>query len=708
MPELFVEILSEDMPARMQARAAEDFRGLVLARLDQAGLAHGTAEVHVTPRRLALAVADIAERTPDRREERRGPRVGAPAPAVDGFLRAAGLASLDQAERRMTDKGEMWFAVTEVPGQAAAELLPRLVVEAMLALSWPKSMRWRDTRLAWVRPIRSLVGLFGGAVLTGGLDLGINAEGGSQPGFAAGGEGPSILSFGDRTAGHRFLAPEPFTVTSFADYRAKLARAKVMLDAGQRRALILERAQHLAAERGLTLVDDPGLADEVAGLVEWPVPLLGSIDARFMDLPAEVLTASMRAHQKYFVLRDAAGRMAPHFVIVANIEAADGGRAIVSGNERVLRARLSDAQFFWDKDRQQPLDHFASQLAQRVFHARLGSMAERVDRIAALARHLAPLVGAEPTQADRAARLAKADLSTGMVGEFPELQGLMGRYYALAQGEPAAIADAVAEHYAPQGPSDRCPSQPVSVAVALADKLDLLAGFFAIDERPTGSRDPFGLRRAALGILRLVTENRLRLGLTGLFDRALQGYGRSDRALSLALLDFLADRLKVYLRERGVRHDLIQAVFAIGDQREDDVIRLAARVDALSAFLGTDTGADLLAAYRRAVNILRIEEKRDGRSFDGRPERDRLVEAPEIELYDQLGRVRDAADRALNIERFEDAMAAFGALRGPVDRFFNEVTVNAAATELRDNRLRLLNEIRATFGRVADFGAIEG
>jgi glycyl-tRNA synthetase beta chain len=710
MPELLVELFSEEIPARMQRGAAEDLKALLVKRLADAGLAAESAASYVTPRRLALHLTGVPAQQPDRREERKGPRVGAPAPAVNGFLKAAGLSSLDQAEKRDTGKGEFWFAVSELKGRPAREILPELLVGAVSALGWPKSMRWRDTRFAWVRPLHSMIGLFDGEPLAGGLQLGASRAGAAAPGFAPRAATDGVVGFGARTRGHRFLAPDEIEVAAFADYRDKLAQAYVEIDPAARRAGIARQAGERAASHQLTLVDDPALLDEVTGLVEWPVVLIGRIDAAFMELPPEVLTTAMRTHQKYFALRGRDGKLAPHFIVVSNMVTADRGAAIVAGNERVLRARLSDAKFFWDLDRKTKLEAFAGKLDQRVFHAKLGTVADKVRRVEEVAAHLGGLLRIDPTRAARAARLAKADLSSGMVGEFPELQGVMGRYYALAQGEPAEIADAVAQHYAPAGPDDACPTAPVSIAVALADKLDTLAGFFAIDERPTGSKDPFALRRAALGILRIVAENGLRVHLREQFARALALYPKvavaaGHGAIVDALLGFLADRLKVYLRAANVRHDLVEAVFRL---REDDFVRLRRRVDALAGFLGGETGQSLLVAFRRAVNILRIEEKNDARSYNGPAAPDLMRQPEETALKQALEAIRPAVTEAIARDDFVGAMTRLGSLRAPVDAFFEAVTVNCPETDLRQNRLRLLSDIRDTFLEVADFSAIEG
>lgn len=513
------------------------------------------------------------------------------------------------------------------------------------------------------------------------------------------------------------MAPEPFVVENFADYEARLRQAKVMLDPAERRKTVLDEAAKLAAKAGLTVKADAGLVDEVAGMVEWPVMLMGAIDESFMDLPVEVLVAEMRHNQKYFPLTDAKGALAAKFVMVADIEADDGGTAIVAGNERVLRARLADARFFWDQDRKRTLESRAPDLKGVVFHARLGSVAEKAARMAALAEELSRHIpGSDPAGARRAGELSKADLVTGMVGEFPELQGVMGRYYALSDGERPEVAEAIAEHYAPQGPSDACPTAPVSIAVALADKIDTLAGFFAINEKPTGSKDPFALRRAALGIIRLVIENKLRIPLNEIFRKAGFFYAEMESSFSGQLnvddlLAFFADRLKVALKESGVRHDLIGAVFAVerpGGGHEDDLVRLLARVEALKGFLDSDDGENLLTAFRRAGNIVAIEEKRDQKTYDGEVGVKLLTQAEEKNLYGLLAEVEDESTRASAREDFEGAMRALARLRTAVDAFFDEVTVNCGNVDLRANRLRLLSRIRAPMASVADFSKIEG
>jgi glycyl-tRNA synthetase beta chain len=699
MAELLIELLSEEIPARMQARACEDLARLVCDSLKGAGLTWSAARGFATPRRLALVVDGLPLTTPDRTEEVKGPRVGAPDQAIQGFLRKLGEGrTLADCETRSDGKSESWIFVRRIPGIATSSAAAAAIAAAVAQFPWPKSMRWATNRQPWVRPLHAIVAVLDGATIPGDVDL-----------------GGDRIAFGSRTTGHRFLSPEPFDVADFAAYRDGLRAAHVILDPGERRAAIAAQAKAAAGTLGLVLKDDPGLLDEVTGLVEWPVAHVGRIDDAFMELPPEVLATSMRAHQRYFTLLHPDGRTAPHFVVVANMRTDPAGTAnIVTGNERVLRARLSDARFFWEQDRKARLDARVPALKDRIFYAGLGSLEDKAVRLQVLAGDLAAYVpGCDRAAAQRAGLLAKGDLTTGMVGEFPELQGTMGRYYARADGEADAVADALRDHYAPQGPHDRCPSAPVSVAVALADKLDTLTGFFAIGEKPTGSKDPFALRRAALGVIRLVVENRLRVPLVAAFGAALRLHGR-DAAADAAragspgadLLAFFADRLKVALREKGVRHDLIDAVFALGG--EDDLVRLLARVDALGAFLGGEDGANLLIAFRRGANIVAIEEKKDKLRHDGPVSASDLILDEERALEAALRDAGPVVDAALEREDFGAAMAALAGLRGPVDAFFAKVTVNDPAPALRANRLRLLSRIRATLGQVADFTRIEG
>jgi glycyl-tRNA synthetase beta chain len=705
MSEFFLELLQEDVPARMQLRAAEDLQRLVTSKLTEAGLAFERAHATSSPRRLALQITGLPARQSDKLVERKGPRVGSPEGAIAGFLKAAGLASLDEAEQR----GDFWFAAKSVPGRPTAEVLTELVPAALRELPWPKSMRWGETRVAWVRPLVSIVALFDGAIVPLAFDL--------APGRA--------MTAGDLTLGHRFLAPDAFAVTSYDDYVGKLRQANVLVERSERMREIIRALNEKTAAEGLLVESDDALMQEVAGLVEFPVVLLGSIDPQFMDLPVEVRRTTMRANQKYFTLHDHEGLAAPRFALVANMCTRDDGQAVIAGNERVLRARLADARFFWDQDRKRKLDSRYDDLANVTFHAKLGTMRDKADRLQALAEKIAPACGADPLSARKAAKLAKCDLTTGMVGEFPELQGIIGRYYALGETDGAAptseqakhigpveeIADAIAAHYRPLGPSDQVPTAPVSIAVALADKLDTLAGFFAIGETPTGSKDPYALRRAALGAIRLIVENNLRLHLLEAFGAALALYKRDAGAVSQQLLDFFADRLKVTLREQGVRHDLIDAVFAASQKEgrgEDDLVRLLARVRALQDFLGTPDGENLLAAFKRATNIVRIEEKKDGVAYDQAPDPAAFVQDEERALGTALEAATARIEPLLAAEDYVGAMRALSELRGAVDHFFDRVTVNAEQAEVRANRLRLLSRLRAVLTKVADFTSIQG
>jgi glycyl-tRNA synthetase beta chain len=784
MPDLLLELLSEEIPARMQAKAADDLKRLVTDALVERGLVYEGAKAFATPRRLALVVGGLPAKQPDRVEERKGPRVGAPEKAVEGFLKAAGLASLDEAVVQADPKGDFYVAKTKKPGGATVDVVADIMPGIVRGFPWPKSMRWGSGSLRWVRPLHAIVATFGVPQ-----------------------EDPEVVRFdidgivsGDVTRGHRVHAPEPFRVRRFEDYVASLEKAHVVLDAERRRDLIRADARTLAEAQNLELVEDEGLVDEVAGLVEWPVVLMGAFDEEFLAVPDEVIRATIRANQKCFVLRrpeagtrpaagggrvgvgfgsltkqraaapdpvaggtaGKAGRLANRFILVANLEAADGGAAIVHGNERVVRARLSDARFFWETDKKTRLEDRLEKLKAITFHEKLGTQYEQVERIARLARELAFTLWndeALAAKAETAARLAKADLVTEMVGEFPELQGLMGRYYALEQGLDPEIAAAIEQHYKPQGPSDRAPTAPVSIAVALADKIDTLVGFWAIDEKPTGSKDPYALRRAALGVVRIVLENGLRMGLSRIcLESYERGFGRDDvpdsailsgdGARVADLLAFLADRLKVQLREQGARHDLVDAVFgssapsplegegrvrgdggassekggaASGDGgapdtspqggggKNDDLVLIVRRVEALGKLLETADGKNLLAGYRRAANILRAEEKKDGAGvFEGAPEAGLLTDKAEIDLSAALDTAEPSAAQALAAEDFAAATTALAGLRPFVDAFFDDVTVNDPDPALRANRLRLLARLRRATRAVADFDRIAG
>jgi glycyl-tRNA synthetase beta chain len=727
MPDLLLEFFSEEIPARMQARAAEDLKKLVTDKLVAAGLTYDGAKAFATPRRLALTVQGVPARQPDVKDERKGPKVGAPEQAIAGFLRAAGLNSIAEAKVQADKKGDFYVAVIDKPGRPAIDVIAGIVPEVAKAFPWPKAMRWGEASAkpgapSWVRPLHSIVAMFGPET-----------------------EEPDIVSFdvggvvaGDTTRGHRFLAPAPIKVKRLDDYMAKLDAAKVVVDPARRAQIILTDAKTLAFAQGFELVEDEGLLAEAAGLVEWPVVLMGEFDKSFLAIPEEVIRATIRNNQKCFVVRDPkTAKLTNKFVMVSNIEASDGGKAIVEGCQRVIRARLSDAKFFYDTDLKTRLEDRLPKFEHIVFHEKLGTQAERIARIVALAGHLAPIVGADVAKAERAAQLCKADLATEVVGEFPEVQGLMGRYYAEAQGEGEAVAHAIEDHYKPKGPDDLVPADPVSVAVALADKIDILTGFWAIDEKPTGSKDPFALRRAALGVIRLVLENKLRLKLVDIFERhstvldaslrrSWEAQTKSDpgfkmyvraamlrdwagtqtRTENIDLLSFFADRLKVQLREQGARHDLVDAVFALPGQ--DDLFLVVHRIAALGKFLDTDDGKNLLAGFKRAANILSIEEKKDNATYRDAPTRDLYELLEEETLAQEVSRAKIAVDRAIENEDFEGAMSHMARLRPAVDAFFDKVTVNADDKSLRANRLKLLNEIREATRAVADFSKIQG
>jgi glycyl-tRNA synthetase beta chain len=741
MPDLLLELFSEEIPARMQARAADDLARLVGEGLKGGGLSFAAGEVESGPRRLCLHVQGLSARSQDIREERKGPRVGAPEKALEGFMRAASVESLDDCETRDDGKGEYYVAVIEKPGRAAGEIVAEIVPDVIRKFPWPKSMRWGTSRLRWVRPLHSILCVLDGEVVPFEIE-----------GIVSGRD-----TYGHRRAQNVALRDKPLPIEDFADYKRSLEAANVLVERPRRIEIIREGCKKLAAKEKLDWVEDHGLVDENAGLAEWPVVLAGSFDESFLDVPQEVLITSMKAHQKCFSLRyQNSTKLANRFLMVANLDAPDRGKSIIAGNERVIRARLSDAKFFWETDKARGLDAMLPKLDAITFHEKLGTQGERVARIAALAKELAPIVGADPEKAERAARLCKADLVSETVGEFPELQGLIGRYLALEAGEDAEIADAIADHYKPAGQGDDVPNEPVSIAVALADKLDMLIGFWAIDEKPTGSKDPYALRRTTLGVVRIVMENELQIPLLGFIRLALilhieqmaerqrskvdqlsneyldnifapDGHKNIDIGVDLDheairmlmpyaakrpneivkdLIEFFADRLKVHLREQGARHDLIDAVFALPGQ--DDLLMIVRRVEALGRFLDTEDGANLLAGVKRAQNILRIEEKKDKRSHDGEPDAKLLTEPEEKALAKAIGDVIKEARKALDKEDFEGAMTAMAKLRAPVDAFFDKVTVNADDAAIRENRLKLLSQIRTATLEVADFSKIGG
>ena len=686
---------------------------MVTDKLVAEGLVYEGAKAFATPRRLTLTVHGIPARQSDLKEERKGPRVGGADAAIQGFLKATGLASLDEAKiQRDPKKGDFYIALIEKPGRATLDVLADMLPLIVRTFPWPKSMRWgerssRPGALQWVRPLHSIIATFG-----------IDTEEPDIVKFAIDG-----IEAGRTTHGHRFMAPAKISVRRFEDYEAKLQAAKVVLDPQRRKDIILAEARTLAQAQNFELVEDQVLLDEVSGLVEWPVVLMGSFDPEFLSIPGEVIRATIRNNQKCFVVSDPkTGKLTNKFILTANIEASDGGKAIIAGNERVIRARLSDAKFFYETDLKTRLEDRLPKFEHIVFHEKLGTQGERIARIERLAAEIAPLVGADLEKTKRAAHLAKADLLTEVVGEFPELQGLMGKYYALAQGEDASVAAASEEHYKPQGPTDRVPTDPVSVAVALADKIDTLVGFWAIDEKPTGSKDPYALRRAALGVIRLLLDNTLRLKLREVLEKPI---GRLQQILAAKvdpsrsrdsrlpvpstiaddLIAFFADRLKGQLREQGARHDLVDAVFALEGQ--DDLLMVVRRVEALGKFLDTDDGKNLLAGTKRAANILRIEEKKDGKLFDGAPDASLYALDEEKTLAKAIDQVKLEASAAVAKEDFASAMTAMAKLRPAVDAFFDKVKVNDDDTKVRENRLKLLNEIRAATRAVADFSKIQ-
>ena len=722
MSELLLELFSEEIPARMQARAEADLGAALEAKLAEAGLKHGAVSTWSGPRRLGVRIEDVAAKSEDVREERKGPKVDAPEKAIAGFLRGAGLDSIEQAETRSDPKkGDFYVAVIEIPGRKAEEIIAEAVPAIIRGFHWPKSMRTGEGELRWVRPLQRILCVLGGKTVEFEVDG---------------------ITSGNETEGHRVHGRGPYTVTGWADYQSQLeGEGHVLLTRAARRDLIEKEALALCRKSGLTLIEDKGLLEEVTGLAEWPVVILGDMDPAFLDLPAEVIQLSMRTHQKYFAVEgEKTGQLAPNFIVVANIEASDGGVAIAAGNAKVLSARLDDARFFWENDKATGLEAMAPKLKAITFKEELGSLQDKVKFMTALAEDLAPKVGADPLLVRKAAHFSKADLVSEMVYEFPELQGVMGRYYALEAGESVEVADAIAEHYKPQGPSDVVPTAPVSVAVALADKIDTLVGFWAIGEKPTGSKDPFALRRAALGVVRIVLENQIRFSSvvesggsakTNSFEDGFVGgvlwphfvgfqlrvrpteNSREERSKAykegreavMDLLAFFADRLKQVLRDEGKRHDLIDAVFSLG---EDDLVLIVKRVEALSTFLASEDGANLLASYKRAANILKAEEKKDGKVYDGVPTPSKMTEDSERELLSAIGSATAEVDGALAREDFEAAMGHLAKLRHPADEFFDQVMVNAEKPDVRANRLNLLAALRAAMHKIADFSKIEG
>ncbi len=726
MAEFFLELFSEEIPARFQKQAMEDLRKLFTEGLSAQNLEFGEVKTFVTARRLGLVVEGLPVESAPREEERKGPKVGAPEAAVSGFLKSAGLTSLDQCKQIETPKGNFWIAVTKVPAQKTEIVLPQILWNVLHNFPWKKSQNWAEGSFRWVRPLRSIIAIFDGKILPYYVYLGDGSTG--TPASMNhidnfdNAKAHSCIKISNVTEGHRFMSSGKITVESYNDYVQKMLAAKVLIDRDERKKKIRESAQKILSAKNTFLKDDEGLLEEVSGLTEWPVPLIGNIDQQFMEVPPEVLITTMRNNQKYFSVVDAEGAMQPSFIITANLETADNGAAIIAGNERVLRARFSDAKFFWDLDRKETLESRLTQLSSIVFHAKLGSMAEKVTRLEYLSTGLGKLlsghaeIAKKETEIKRASLLAKADLVTGMVGEFPELQGIMGGYYAQHDGETKDVATAVKEHYSPLGPGDTCPTAPVSIIVAMADKIDVLVGFFSIDEKPTGSKDPYALRRAALGILRLIIENGLRFNIKDALKLGYQAYQqKSENAAQKFLpeekvLDdlilFFADRLKAMLREKNMRHDIIDSVFT---NNITDIAGQIEKLEALQKTLLTEEGQAVVALYNRAANILRIEEKKDKKSYSAADLNEKLlVETEEKELQGTLVRVLPSMKSAIASEDYQKAMTLLVSLRGPVYSFFDKITVNAESPDMRANRLTLISQLRDAVHEIADFSLLEG
>lgn len=720
MAELLLELFSEEIPARMQQRASEDLKKAFEQKLLDKAIEYSSIDAFVTPRRLTIAINGVVSELPDKVTEKKGPKVDAPEKAIEGFLRSNNL-TLEKLEKRSTPKGEFYFAVIEEKGGSVDEYLKDIVESSVHGLKWPKSMLWGNHDFRWVRPLQTVCCIFDGKILpitVGGIEA------------------------SDTTRGHRFLNDNELQVSNIADYKSKLKKANVLLDRDERIALIQNDAEKIAKKLGVSVYPDQGLLEEVAGLVEYPVVLSGKIDEQFMKLPKEVMISSMRSHQKYFSVVDEEDNLAPYFIFVSNMKTKDNEAQIIAGNERVLRARLSDALFFWEQDQMTKLESRVEGLEKIIFHESLGTVKDKVDRIKAIAKLSSVWIPhASLLCVERAALLCKTDLNTLMVGEFADLQGVMGGYYARNDGENEDVVQAILSHYKPQGPSDTCPKDPVSIAVSLADKVDTLVGLFIIGEKPTGSKDPFALRRAALGVIRIILENNLSIPLKILFEKSIRLYPKrvfktqsnenlakkiikkavpvlskeedkeqriavKQKAIISELLQFFAERLKVSLKEENVRHDLISAVFDGGN--EDDLLRLVQRVRSLEHFVTSDDGVNLLAAYRRATNIVRIEEKKDGFSYSGKPNKELLTQKEEKTLYRALKVKADPIAKAVKNDDFETVMKELTDLREPIDNFFDQVTVNSENSEIRANRLKILSQIRTFLNDVANFDKIEG
>ncbi|TAH35614.1 MAG: glycine--tRNA ligase subunit beta [Alphaproteobacteria bacterium] len=698
MAEFLLELFSEEIPARMQAKAGEDLQAFFTAQLAANDLTVKSIVHHTTPRRLTLVADGLPASRPEKSEERKGPRVGSPDQAIQGFLKSTGLKKIEDAEVRKTDKGDFYFCQMKQPAMPVADILPGIVQKLVAEFDWPKSMRWGGSQKTWVRPLRSVCAVLDDKSLVGSVDFTNGVQ----------------VTFGSNTLGHRFMSDgKPFAVKNFADYQKKLESACVVLSREARKEKIKAGLEAAAKKLSLTVRDDIGLLEEVVGLVEWPVVLVGTIDAEFMSVPDRVLITSMRQHQKYFSLLNKDGTLANKFAFVANIDAKDGGKTIIAGNERVLRARLSDAKFFWDQDRKTRLEDRLPKLKDIVFHAKLGTIGQKATRLSNITRALADKTGANPVEALDAALLCKADLVTGMVGEFPELQGYMGGEYLKAEGESTAIADAIANHYRPLGPADEIPKQPLSIALALADKIDTLVGFFMVGEKPTGSKDPFALRRACLGIIRIILENNVSLNLRPLIGLVYQNYAEQLEDIKLGeeklcdeVIEFFDDRLKVYLKDKDIRHDVVASVLSLDG--ESDLRKTVQRAEAVQKYLSATEGQQLLAAYRRAANIVKAEAAKDKRDYGAAADSRLLQQPAEIKVFEILQKNYAPAERLIEQGKFGEAIQTLSQLRAPLDEFFDNVKVNAEDPEIRDNRLRLLNQIRATIDTIADFSKIEG
>lgn len=710
MAEFLLELFSEEIPARMQAKAAADLKDLITKGLADNGLEYTKAEAHSTPRRITVVVDGLPLENNPPPIDKKGPRIDAPEQALNGFLKSIGQTDFSKCVQEESPKGTFWYYREDVKGQATTTVLPAIVDGMFEKFVWPKSMRWKAGEKSWVRPLRGILAIFDGKK----VDLSFGLGGNEQPVLA-----------GATSQGHRFLSPEPFEVKDFADYQDKLKKAHVILAREDRKKIIAEEAQKLAKAEGLQVNDNEGLLEEIVGLVEWPVPLLGTFEKEFLDVPQEVLISTMRGDQKYIALLDNNGKLANKFVVIANTITEDGGKNVVAGNEKVLRARLSDAKFFWDQDRKQKLETRVEALSQITFHQKLGTVKDKVARLQSLAAAIAKMLGADEKLAARAALLAKADLTSGVVFQFPEVQGIMGQYYALHDKEAPEVAQAIADHYKPVGANDSCPTEKISICLALADKVDTMVGFFAIDEKPTGSKDPFALRRAALGVIRIILESKLRLPLMPLFEVAYQNYTvkglRPVADVCADLMGFFTDRLKVALKDQGLRFDLIDAVISAKNSfqdlahiRVDNILQLHMRISALGQFLLSDDGKNLLAGYKRASNILRIEEKKDGKKYMGHAETagdpisDGHGSKEETELTAALMQMSENIRPHLSSENFSAVMESMAAIRKPVDNFFENNLVNDEDPIIRERRLELLASICRRIEVVADFSKIEG